>query len=191
MMYVHVDAGNNMKFVETPWIHYALSGKYDYIILNRGAHYLPTTLVNEQLELLIPFLHDIMNKFSKTQIFYRNTVSGHPKCSDFDKPLQLEDNYNRYVMHAFNSPEVRDFNWGKFPLQNKIITKAFESINAIIIDVNASAYFRPDSHSRPNGDCLHYCLPGPVDNWVILFYNILLKYKDYCEPKAFRNTTHI
>ena len=42
--------------------------------------------------------------------------------------------------------------------------------------------FRADSHSYdrdPKRDCLHYCLPGPVDSWVEFLYNALRMIKGY------------
>jgi hypothetical protein len=43
---------------------------------------------------------------------------------------------------------------------------------AYMLDVNTFDQLRPDGH-RP-GDCLHQCLPGPVDTWNTLLYNFLL-----------------
>lgn len=40
---------------------------------------------------------------------------------------------------------------------------------------------RPDGHpgtvarGPDSGDCLHYCMPGPIDAWVDVFYNVLLE----------------
>lgn len=164
--------------VETSWIEYAESGDYQLIVMNRGAHYMPNMIVNDNLRLLIPFFSRIMTKFPQTQIFFRNSVSGHPFCGDFDKPFEVADNYNQIVDNLYlNYNEI--YHWERLADQNGFMTTAFESIKAITLDVNASTFFRPDSHANPNRDCLHYCVPGPVDNWVILFYNTLVKYSSF------------
>lgn len=41
------------------------------------------------------------------------------------------------------------------------------------LDLAAAVSLRPEAHLRPN-DCLHYCLPGPLDVIIQMFYNVLL-----------------
>ena len=38
----------------------------------------------------------------------------------------------------------------------------------IIIDIMPSTSRRPDSHCVSENDCVHYCIPGPIDNWTVL-----------------------
>lgn len=133
-------------------------------------------MVKDGLRLLIPFLNDTMTRYPHIQVFFRNTVAGHPRCDVFNKPLQIEDHYNRKV--DYSEYKVY-YHWDKFAVQNEFMSTAFESIKALKLDVNSSTYFRPDGHLNPNHDCLHYCAPGPADNWIVLFYNSLLKYNKY------------
>ncbi|KAJ1378969.1 hypothetical protein B484DRAFT_412506 [Ochromonadaceae sp. CCMP2298] len=41
----------------------------------------------------------------------------------------------------------------------------------LFMNVYPSTVLRADRHADENG--LHYCLPGPVDNWNVFHYNIL------------------
>lgn len=46
------------------------------------------------------------------------------------------------------------------------------------MDAYTPGVMRADAHvgMRANGrkDCLHYCVPGPIDHWIVLLYNMLL-----------------
>jgi len=70
------------------------------------------------------------------------------------------------------------FGWGIISNQSENITQMVrETFPAVfVLDVVPSMRFRSDSHSydRKQGlDCLHYCLPGPIDSWVEFLYNAL------------------
>ena len=40
------------------------------------------------------------------------------------------------------------------------------------LDAYSSSRLRPDAHIP--GDCLHQCLPGPIDLWNRILFNILI-----------------
>ena len=42
-----------------------------------------------------------------------------------------------------------------------------------MLDAYTPTIMRRDMHGH-EGDGLHYCIPGPVDHWVRLLYNMLL-----------------
>ena len=45
------------------------------------------------------------------------------------------------------------------------------------IDLDASLSLRPDGHLLHldgSYDCYHYCIPGPLDQFMHLLYNVLL-----------------
>ena len=48
-----------------------------------------------------------------------------------------------------------------------------QSVGGLYLDVMGPTRLRHDSHLRPPGDCLHYCQPGPLDEWVNMLYNSL------------------
>lgn len=49
-----------------------------------------------------------------------------------------------------------------------------------LLDAYSPVMMRADSHMGPRidgkgkDDCLHYCIPGPIDHWVVLLQNILV-----------------
>lgn len=66
------------------------------------------------------------------------------------------------------------FKWSTFGDRNAILEEAFPAAEGWkLLDAYSPTILRPDSHQGGN-DCLHYCLPGPVDHWVTLLYNMLL-----------------
>lgn len=153
--------GNEKEnFLEYPWVDDFRSGKYKYAIFNRGAHYLPKMVMYDSLKLLLPFIEKYTVK-NKGFALFRNLVSGHINCANYFGPAVPEDGPHKY-------------NWHKFKNINQICEEGFKSLrNGIILDVNTSTNLRPDMHVTKI-DCLHYCVPGPIDNWVVYFYNILI-----------------
>ena len=71
--------------------------------------------------------------------------------------------------------------------------KEFGGYNLEALDVTKLALMRPDGHPGPymypfpfaNGakervqnDCVHWCLPGPIDTWNEILLEIMMKWKD-------------
>ncbi|CAM9681598.1 unnamed protein product [Ectocarpus sp. 4 AP-2014] len=61
-------------------------------------------------------------------------------------------------------------------LKPKLLEEAFEATNGgwTLLDAYSPTILRADFHASEE-DGLHYCLPGPIDHWVVLLYNILLE----------------
>ena len=158
----HHDKKNNL--ILNPWIHYLIDspGKFPVVILNRGAHYVESDiLLNDLKKLEILFKNETIRE--KTLFLYRNTVSGHGECNKYLSP----------GISSVTEDDVRN-NWVKFAAQNALVKSYLDSLSVVTIDANATSYYRPDSHvAGRHEDCLHYCMPGPVDTWVIFLFNIL------------------
>eukprot|EP00607_Mallomonas_marina_P009405 CAMPEP_0182420120 /NCGR_PEP_ID=MMETSP1167-20130531/4666_1 /TAXON_ID=2988 /ORGANISM="Mallomonas Sp, Strain CCMP3275" /LENGTH=159 /DNA_ID=CAMNT_0024595617 /DNA_START=306 /DNA_END=782 /DNA_ORIENTATION=+ len=144
------------NLIEFPWIERFESGDYPLVIFNRGAHFLSPIVIKESLRWFLPYIQRVMKEKNLT-VIYRNTAAGHTNCHHHNKPGRHR--------HDSNDPNYRDhFMWEHFHIQNQILEEAFRSIQVLILDANATSYLRPDSHSG-SYDCLHYCIPGPVDTW--------------------------
>jgi hypothetical protein len=72
--------------------------------------------------------------------------------------------------------------------------KQFGGVRFEVLDVTKLALLRPDGHPSAymnpfpfaNGvskyvqnDCVHWCLPGPIDTWNEIFLEIMKKGKDH------------
>lgn len=91
-------------------------------------------------------------------------VAGHVNCADYKVPIkepQREEDL------------PASWHWGDFRAQNLLSKKIVEAAGYIYMDVYSMLSLRPDGHLGP-GDCLHYCLPGPLDVVVHLLYNVFL-----------------
>lgn len=58
---------------------------------------------------------------------------------------------------------------------SQVLEEAFSAEDGWrLLDAYTPTVLRADGHHGVGEDCLHYCVPGPVDHWVTLLYNILL-----------------
>jgi hypothetical protein len=64
------------------------------------------------------------------------------------------------------------YHWADFHAQNLLAKAIVERAGYIYMNVDNMLSLRPDGHVAAF-DCLHYCLPGPLDSVINLFYNIL------------------
>lgn len=151
--------------------------EYDYIedlrrnpkslvVFNRGAHYIQTPRVLQDLRETFTYL---TNNFADLTIVWRTTASGHvtePETTFYDPPLLYAPDY----IELQNTDE---FNYENFEAQNVEVTKmlSFEFPQILVSDVYHSTLLRTDSRD----DYLHFCIPGPTNEWVKLLYNTLVR----------------
>ena len=67
-----------------------------------------------------------------------------------------------------------DYGWQHFDHQNDMVREfLWETFPGVFyLDIASSTNLRIDSHVSIE-DCYHYCLPGPVDNWVVFHFIVL------------------
>ncbi|CAM9165023.1 unnamed protein product [Hapterophycus canaliculatus] len=101
----------------------------------------------------------------------RNTPPGHGHCAErmFAAPID----FRAAARLVSESPE--EYGWNTFDLRNEILEKSFTGSGSSwkLLDAYTPTLLRADSH-RTLEDCLHYCLPGPLDLWASLLYNLLV-----------------
>ncbi len=145
------------------------------LILNRGAHYVEDDILLRELRETFTFL----KQFPHVSTIFRGTTIGHSDFSEkrLSEPLSSAsdaDVSERY----FNTTKVK-VNWNMFQKQNilvkTLIDDSFPEI--VFMDVYASTARRADLHTVEDG--LHYCIPGPIDNWVRLLHTTLQVLKNH------------
>lgn len=137
--------------------------KSDVVVVNRGIHYSP---INDVMRDLKEFFGTI--DYSRQKLFYRTSVAGHPNCDQILTPF-LEDQ----PQPPLTKKEL-GWHWDRMDYQNDVVL-GYLSTNhpsVSIIDIVHETKLRGDLHIG-GGDCLHYCLPGPMDHWNRVFMNKL------------------
>eukprot|EP01013_Petalomonas_cantuscygni_P044140 TRINITY_DN874_c0_g1_i1.p1 TRINITY_DN874_c0_g1~~TRINITY_DN874_c0_g1_i1.p1 ORF type:complete len:511 (+),score=67.90 TRINITY_DN874_c0_g1_i1:72-1604(+) len=155
----------------------------DILVFNAGAHYRPDeeylSLQQNATRLLRERFPDETDR--RRRLFYINTVQGHFGCQGHPVPLSKIPPV---------PPAAYKYHWQYFDHHNKNISEPlWNSIGATIIDAWSILGVRPDGHNPP--DCLHYCLPGPYDGIIQIFYNMLAGWVvDGQQPPAFDFAAH-
>lgn len=106
----------------------------------------------------------------KIEYFWKTINPGHVNCQHAYEPTA-------YNSSAFTS-ETDEYAWGLHPLFDELAKQKMRELGIAVLDMSP-LYARADSHLASagmniNGDCLHYCLPGPIDIFATLLYQQLL-----------------
>lgn len=115
------------------------------------------------------------------QFVWKTQNPGHVKCSRFSHPISkdLFDDMADYYKEKMVKPAgvwtgLDPYFWHMHPEFDSMAREWAAARSFPILDMSP-LYLRPDSHSgkydSTNTDCLHYCLPGPLD----LFARVLLQ----------------
>ena len=88
--------------------------------------------------------------------------AGHANCGKYKEPAPPDPDV----------PPPERYHWDRFPHQNGISKRIVDASGSIFVDVASITRNRPDSHVDQGKDCLHYCLPGPIDTWTQVLFNV-------------------
>eukprot|EP01038_Epipyxis_sp_PR26KG_P012933 gene12933-17340_t len=160
----------------------------DFIILNFGAHGTDSGDTHHIMQQLIAFVNTPLFKayqYDKkvdyikedplnihdynVTVLWRTNAAGHVGCDAIDKPFI---NYDLYVNHTYTTEAtsmIDKYHWHEFPEWDRISKDYINNTDIQLIDMSP-LYYRADAHPG-NGDCLHFCVPGPTD----LFSQLLLQ----------------
>jgi len=97
----------------------------------------------------------------------------HGFCNQYSRPRTKEEP----LLEPSDAGGDPTWRWSFFPAQSiriikPIITNAISGQRGIFLDVLPAIQMSPDSHTD---DCLHYCIPGPIDMWVRWIYAIIFE----------------
>lgn len=96
---------------------------------------------------------------------YRNTVPGHAHCelTMLSPPFEHVEEAEQFVL------DNAQHNWEHIRAHNKIAEDIFKEAGFLLLDAYTPGILRKDRHI----DCLHSCLPGPIDHWNDLLFNLI------------------
>ncbi|CAI5525708.1 unnamed protein product [Closterium sp. Naga37s-1] len=102
-------------------------------------------------------------------VIWRNSPAGHPSCHRFTRPLKRRP---KPLQLKGQLPAT----WTRHAEMNVAVRSLLKEYGVVYLDVDSATSLRPDGHHRRMDgtvDCRHYCMPGPLDHWVSLLYNLL------------------
>jgi hypothetical protein len=145
-------------------------------IMNRGAWY---RKMPQHLQIIKGMMQLVKSLTPNSTLFWRTTPVGHPdafgrtpqqNAPPLDSPIEELN---------FTAGLAAKYMWWEVQSQNEETVAALPS-DVIVVDVVPATALRHDSHpvrsfaiDKENRDGLHYCIPGPVDQWVELWAAIL------------------
>ncbi|KAI8885668.1 hypothetical protein K501DRAFT_179430 [Backusella circina FSU 941] len=152
--------------IEWPFISSNLMRGYPILILNRA----PVLESDDDfINGLVETMRTIRKANPKSLILYKSTSIGHPFCDDATEPL------DKPLTEA--ERQLLPFGWSELTRRNAMARAIVEGAGGVFIDLAALTDLRPDGHVGGQ-DCLRYCIPGPLDSWAQIFYNVFLGLDD-------------
>lgn len=162
---------NMLDVNDGPWLRLITKFNVSLIFLNTGAHYQSDENLLHNIDLSLRYIYENHPSMS---VIYRNTYHGHDDCHLFYSSPPLSSGLHH--IHSFEDQQRvhPEWGWQHFDRQNELVhallTESFPQV--LYLDVATSTQLRVDSHVSKE-DCYHYCLPGPVDEWVVFHLNAL------------------
>jgi hypothetical protein len=148
------------SIVTWPFVASNILKAYPILVLNRSP-------INEDDDSFITSLIQTMAYIRRTApdilILYRSSGIGHPHCDAADAPLTkplTDDELKRLP-----------FGWAELERRNAIARAIVEEAGGVFVDLAALTDRRPDGHVGGH-DCLRYCIPGPLDPWMDVLYQV-------------------
>lgn len=96
-----------------------------------------------------------------TKFIWKTQSPAHIGCDEQNKP---------YTTYHAPDAKVDQYRYGLFPEFDEVSANFSAKLGIKVLDISP-LYLRPDAH--PKGDCMHYCLPGPLDLFSNIFITML------------------
>lgn len=138
------------------------------LVVNRGAWTRDDNLVAAGMYEMMRFVREDL---PRTLFIFRSSNMAHGNCRSFQRPIARGEPLPEPSIAGGDA----SWRWDFFPAQSRrivapIVSDERYAARGVFLDVLPAMQQRPDAHS---GDCLHYCIPGPVDQWVRWVYAIV------------------
>ena len=160
--------------------------KPNIAIFNYGAHGSTIQDIENLWLHFIPQIRKMYHLYPNMTLIWKTQNPGHVNCSLHSHIHGDDGDINKHPINyydPYHSSHKGDYyKWYNFPLFDDIsknnIIYLYEKFNITMKVIDMSPLnFRPDAHARPAQDCLHYCLPGPINLFSILLLQMLQNYE--------------
>ena len=151
----------------------------DVLVLNRGIHVVSDSRLQAEMTSLKVALSSLRIRMPRVRLFWRTTLPGHAHCNSTTTLLS-----ERYVVAqplngTTQTSSYSAYGWQHVERQNALIRALLDSAPSLPIEyldafelsnrrADRHQWYRRRAHGAPVRDCLHYCAPGPVDDWNAL-----------------------
>ena len=159
----------------------------EIIVFNRGAHFTDDQKLIQELtatlEVALVWQQDCDKRKRNCILLWRSTAPGFPACSEYQSPLTDPSKAKDIIknMSWYEKDEQRlQYHWWDFSTQNTLVEGLIQryveqkQLRIHFLDFYDMAILRPDNHAS-DSDCLHWCLPGPMDAVNTLLLHMLEK----------------
>mmetsp|Transcript_14484 Transcript_14484/g.29348 ORF Transcript_14484/g.29348 Transcript_14484/m.29348 type:complete len:121 (-) Transcript_14484:98-460(-) len=101
-------------------------------------------------------------KLPRTKLVWKTMAPGHLQCQHNTAPIE---------QFHLGDPHLDKYHWNIHQKFDEASRNFSRDHNLAVLDV-APIYLRPDAHVP--GDCLHFCVPGPVNLGANLLMQMLI-----------------
>lgn len=137
----------------------------DICVINAGAHmhdWGDMAFVFQHLPPVMQRMHAMRNGAIK--FVWKTNNPGHVHCEDYSAPTE---GYSK-------PPSDEDkYQWGLHPMFDEMARNNSVTLGYKVLDMSP-LYLRPDAHIPGGKDCLHFCIPGPLDLFAQLMLQMLV-----------------
>ena len=156
------------------------------VVLNRGHHYAPDDAFASEVNRTMSKLGASFRQSGRDvrNLVWLSTFASLPGCATLPDPLPAARADG--ILRAMTGPYVNQYHWGVKERQNSIARRAVDSVGGSYIEAFPATRVRPGGRrgildrernalrNRTVEDCVHWCLPGPLDAFsrLILAYLI-------------------
>ena len=142
---------------------FTVASDYDIFILNRGIHFVDDEVFAIQLQETLTNLRHLKNT---ARVIYRGSHHSTPNCAELRDPQPTP-------LSSPNDTVSLSYHWDRTEIQNQIARVLVEKIGGTFIGTFFAFSLRPGGRRLP--DCLHFCLPSPMDEFVRVLLAYLIK----------------
>ena len=111
----------------------------------------------------------------RPRVIWRGTAASIPHCWTKRDPLAAPFRFDFGAQPALLQDRgVKLFGWHRFGPQAAVARGIVERAGHAYLDTYTQTAMRPGGHHPSRHDCVHWCLPGPPDEWTRLLLLLLL-----------------
>ena len=149
------------------------------VVANWGAMYVDDNYLHSAMP---PILNFFLDDLKNVTFIFRSSNMAHQEGANFTDNVLHEPMPNKFK---------RNWHWEKFPKQsllwenelqtrsaNHTLERGLNQNHGIYANILPMSQKRPDGHCDNIWDLLHYCIPGPIDMWVLYIYSIIVNIEE-------------